>query len=187
METVVVVVHIIVVVALLGTILLQSPEPSIGVSSGAFVKARPPSNPLVRVGTVLAIVFFSTSLFLGILKGRDVSQSSVFVESEESATVPEKTSSSGDETSAPTMLEQLQELQKKTNGGGEAGKSSAPTMLEQLQELQQKTSDGGEAGKSSAPTRTEPSQQLKEDAGKVKKAEKPDGSNSSKATPHDTK
>ena len=69
METVVIVVHLMVVSALVGVVLLQRSEGGgLGIGGGSgFMTARGAANALTRVTAILAVAFFATSLGLSIL------------------------------------------------------------------------------------------------------------------------
>ena len=75
MQQVLIVIHLIVVVALVGTILLQRSDAGalggLGGSSGVsgFLTGRGQANVLTRSTAILAAVFFFTSLSLAILAG----------------------------------------------------------------------------------------------------------------------
>ena len=71
MQTVVIVVHLIVVLAMIGLVLLQKSEGGgLGMGGGGgFLSSRGSSNVLTRSTAILAAVFFATSLVLSILAG----------------------------------------------------------------------------------------------------------------------
>ena len=71
MQTVVIVIHLMVVLALIGFVLLQKSEGGgLGIGSGGgFMTSRGTTNVLTRTTGVLAAVFFVTSLLLSILAG----------------------------------------------------------------------------------------------------------------------
>jgi preprotein translocase subunit SecG len=73
MQTVVIVIHLMVVLALIGFVLLQKSEGGgLGIgSSGGFMTSRGTTNVLTRTTAVLAAVFFATSLVLSIIAGID--------------------------------------------------------------------------------------------------------------------
>jgi preprotein translocase subunit SecG len=73
MQTVIVVVHLMVICALIGVVLLQKSEGGgLGIgSTGGFLSSRGTWNLLTRTTAVLAGVFFATSLLLSILAGWD--------------------------------------------------------------------------------------------------------------------
>jgi preprotein translocase subunit SecG len=69
MENVLIVIHLIVVAALVGTVLLQRSEGGgLGIGGGSgFMTARGAANALTRTTAILAAAFFATSLLLSIL------------------------------------------------------------------------------------------------------------------------
>jgi preprotein translocase subunit SecG len=73
MQTVVVVVHLMIVIAMIGFVLLQKSEGGgLGVgSTGGFLTSRGTANVLTRATAILAALFFLTSLSLSIIAGMD--------------------------------------------------------------------------------------------------------------------
>src|ERR671936_3155316 len=73
MQHVIVVIHLMVVAAMIGVVLLQKSEGGgLGIgSTGGFLSSRGTSNVLTRTTAILAAVFFTTSLVLSILAGWD--------------------------------------------------------------------------------------------------------------------
>jgi preprotein translocase subunit SecG len=73
MQTVLIVIHLMVVTAMIGVVLLQKSEGGgLGIgSTGGFLSSRGTSNVLTRTTAVLALTFFTTSLILSILAGMD--------------------------------------------------------------------------------------------------------------------
>jgi preprotein translocase subunit SecG len=73
MHTVIIVVHLMIVAALIGVVLLQRSEGGgLGVGSpGGFMSSRGTANLLTRTTAFLAIGFFLTSLLLSWLAGLD--------------------------------------------------------------------------------------------------------------------
>ena len=69
METVVIVIHLIVVLALVGVVLLQRSEGGgLGIGGGSgFMTARGAANALTRTTAILAAAFFATSLGLSLI------------------------------------------------------------------------------------------------------------------------
>ncbi|MET3599324.1 preprotein translocase subunit SecG [Martelella mangrovi] len=69
MQTVLIVIHLIIVIALAGVILIQRSEGGgLGIGGGSgFMTARGTANALTRTTAILATLFFVTSLGLGIL------------------------------------------------------------------------------------------------------------------------
>jgi preprotein translocase subunit SecG len=73
MQTVVIVIHLMVVLAMIGLVLLQKSEGGgLGMGGGGgFLSSRGTANVLTRSTAILAAVFFATSLILSILAGID--------------------------------------------------------------------------------------------------------------------
>jgi preprotein translocase subunit SecG len=75
MQTVVIVIHLMVVSAMIGLVLLQKSEGGGlgmgGGGGGGFMTSRGTSNVLTRTTAILAGVFFITSLVLSIIAGMD--------------------------------------------------------------------------------------------------------------------
>jgi preprotein translocase subunit SecG len=71
MQHVVIVIHLMLVLALIGVVLLQRSEGGgLGIgSTGGFMTSRGTANVLTRATAVLAGLFFATSLLLSILAG----------------------------------------------------------------------------------------------------------------------
>ncbi len=79
MQTVVIVVHLMIVATLIATVLLQKSEGGgLGMGGGAgFMSSRGTANLLTRTTSVLAVGFFVTSLFLSWLASYDRKPSSI--------------------------------------------------------------------------------------------------------------
>ena len=75
MQTVVIVVHLMIVLAMIGVVLLQKSEGGGlgmgGGGAGGFLSSRGTANVLTRTTAFLALGFFLTSLLLSILAGYD--------------------------------------------------------------------------------------------------------------------
>jgi preprotein translocase subunit SecG len=86
MQTVVIVVHLMIVATLIATVLLQKSEGGgLGVGGGAgFMSSRGTANLLTRTTAVLAVGFFMTSLFLSWLASYDRKPSSIVIPSSQS-------------------------------------------------------------------------------------------------------
>jgi preprotein translocase subunit SecG len=71
MQQVVIVIHLMLVLALIGVVLLQRSEGGgLGIgSTGGFMSSRGTANVLTRATAILAALFFATSLILSILAG----------------------------------------------------------------------------------------------------------------------
>jgi preprotein translocase subunit SecG len=80
MQTVLIVIHLMVVLAMIGAVLLQKSEGGglgMGGSGGGFLTSRGSANVLTRTTAILALVFFTTSLALSILASVDRKPSSI--------------------------------------------------------------------------------------------------------------
>jgi preprotein translocase subunit SecG len=79
MQTVIIVIHLMLVLAMVGVVLLQKSEGGgLGIgSTGGFMSSRGTANVLTRTTAFLAIGFFITSLVLSILAGQGRKPSSV--------------------------------------------------------------------------------------------------------------
>ena len=74
MQTVIILIHLMIVLAMVGLVLLQKSEGGglgMGGGTGGFLSSRGTSNVLTRTTAILAGLFFVTSLFLSILAGFD--------------------------------------------------------------------------------------------------------------------
>jgi preprotein translocase subunit SecG len=71
MQHVIIVIHLMLVLAMIGAVLLQRSEGGgLGIgSSGGFMTSRGTANVLTRTTAILAGLFFATSLLLSILAG----------------------------------------------------------------------------------------------------------------------
>src|SRR6218665_3410269 len=69
MQTVLIVIHLMIVLALVGVVLIQRSEGGgLGIGGGSgFMSARGTANALTRTTAILAVLFFVTSLGLGIV------------------------------------------------------------------------------------------------------------------------
>jgi preprotein translocase subunit SecG len=86
MQTVVIVIHLMIVATLIATVLLQKSEGGgLGIGGGAgFMSSRGTANLLTRTTAVLAVGFFLTSLFLSWLASYDRKPSSIVVPTSQS-------------------------------------------------------------------------------------------------------
>jgi preprotein translocase subunit SecG len=89
MQTVVIVIHLMIVATLIATVLLQKSEGGgLGIGGGAgFMSSRGTANLLSRTTAVLAAGFFLTSLFLSWLASYDRKPSSIIAPTSQSQPV----------------------------------------------------------------------------------------------------
>jgi preprotein translocase subunit SecG len=116
MQTVLIVVHLIIVLALIGVVLLQRSEGGLGLGGGGggvsgFLTGRGQANALTRATAYLAIAFFATSLALSWLVTNSKAPRSVFDSAVPGAPPGQQAPAPGQ---GPGILEQLQRMQ----GGG---------------------------------------------------------------------
>ena len=73
MQTFIIIIHLIIVSAMIGVVLLQRSEGGgLGIgSTGGFLTSRGTANVLTRTTAILAALFFLTSLVLSILAGME--------------------------------------------------------------------------------------------------------------------
>ncbi len=95
METVIIVIHLLLAIALVITVLLQQSEGgALGIGGGAmgnFMSGRGAANMLTRATSILAVGFFATSILLTILARNTVTAPSLLdsaPEAEKSEPVP---------------------------------------------------------------------------------------------------
>jgi len=79
MQTVVIVIHLMIILVLIGTVLLQKSEGGgLGMGGGAgFMSSRGTANLLTRTTAILAVGFFITSLALSWIAGYDRKPTSI--------------------------------------------------------------------------------------------------------------
>ncbi|AMM84950.1 preprotein translocase subunit SecG [Martelella sp. AD-3] len=119
MQTVLIVIHLIIVVALAGVILIQRSEGGgLGIGGGSgFMTARGTANALTRTTAILATLFFITSLGLGILARYQGNPSDILDRIEQNA-----------ESDGQGILNQLGgSITTETPAAGDAGGSAVPT------------------------------------------------------------
>jgi preprotein translocase subunit SecG len=111
MQTVLIVIHLMVVVALVAVVLLQRSEGgALGVGGGSgFMTGRGQANVLTRATAILATLFFATSLALTILANLNRAPKSVL----EGVTPPASTSAPapGGAPEEGNVLDQLKKIE----------------------------------------------------------------------------
>src|ERR1700739_4946134 len=103
MQTVLILIHLMVVMAMIGTVLLQRSEGGgLGVGqTGGFLSSRGSANVLTRTTAILATAFFASSLALSIVAGLDRKPQSILQNNSET---PTEQPSGQPPTNAPTNL-----------------------------------------------------------------------------------
>ncbi len=114
MQTVLIVVHLIIVLALIGVVLLQRSEGGLGLGGGGsggvagFMTGRGQANALTRATAILAALFFATSLTLAVMSHRSAAPKSIL----DGGAAP----SSGQPGKAPGADNLLENLRQQQNG-----------------------------------------------------------------------
>ncbi len=90
MQHVVIVIHLMLVLALIGVVLLQKSEGGgLGIgSTGGFMTSRGTANVLTRATAILAGLFFATSLLLSIIAGMNRKPTSILQGGRAAPTAP---------------------------------------------------------------------------------------------------
>ncbi len=129
MQTVLIVVHLIIVLALVGVVLLQRSEGGMGLGGGSsgvsgFMTGRGQANALTRTTAILAAAFFTTSLLLSVLASQNRAPRSVL-----DGVAPSAPAAPG-APSAPApggnVLDQLRQMQDQS--GAQPPRPSAPVQ-----------------------------------------------------------
>ncbi|MEA2859592.1 MAG: preprotein translocase subunit SecG [Methylobacteriaceae bacterium] len=126
MQTVLIVVHLMVVIGLIVTVLLQRSEGGAlgiggGGGTGGLFTGRGQANVLTRATAILAAIFFVTSIALTVLASYGRAPKSIF----EGVTPPGPTAPAGQPASGGGVLDQLKQLQQSP-----AGPPAAPAAPE---------------------------------------------------------
>ena len=126
MQTVLIMIHLMIVIALIGFVLLQRSEGG-GLGSGgsgsSFMSSRGTANVLTRTTAFLALAFFATSLILSIVAGIDRKPSSIL-----RGNAPAVPGQSQDAPVAPSGGGLLDTLRGSGAGQGEQAPSGAPQV-----------------------------------------------------------
>jgi preprotein translocase subunit SecG len=118
MQHVIIVIHLMLVLALIGVVLLQRSEGGgLGIgSTGGFMTSRGTANVLTRATAILAGLFFVTSLMLSILAGINRKPTSILQGGQSAPTAP----------AAPTPLGGGGGLLNQLQGGQAPAAPTAP-------------------------------------------------------------
>lgn len=127
MQTVLIVIHLMVVLALIGVVLIQRSEGGgLGIggggggSGGGFFTARGTANVLTRATSILALIFFITSLALTIVAGLGRAPRSILQPATQGQSGPAVPQSGGG-----SILDQIRP-QVPQGGGAPQGAPAAP-------------------------------------------------------------
>jgi preprotein translocase subunit SecG len=126
MQTVLIVVHLLIVIALVGVVLLQRSEGgALGIrGGGGFMTGRGQANALSRATAILGALFFATSLVMSIIAGWSRAPRSIIDNA-----APTSTSQPAGKT-APTapgnLLDQLKKMDNSSSAPAPAPAEPAP-------------------------------------------------------------
>ncbi len=129
MQTVLIVIHIMAIIALVATVLLQRSEGGafLGTGGGGFMTGRGQANALTRATAILAAVFFATSLALTILANITRAPRSILESVPPPATsVPAAPAVPAAQGSLMEQLQKLQQQRQQQQAPGESGAPAAP-------------------------------------------------------------
>ena len=129
MQTVLIVIHLMVVIALVGVVLLQRSEGgALGIGGGGFMTGRGQANVLTRATAILAALFFLTSLSLTLLANWTRAPQSIL----QGVTPPPATSSpAGAPAGKGNLLDQLKKMEKQR----QTEQSNAPPQTPALPQV----------------------------------------------------
>ena len=123
MQNVLIVIHLIIVVALVGVVLLQRSEGGgLGMGSGGggvggFMTGRGQANALTRATAILAALFFLTSIVLAVMANRGRVQRSI-IDGAPTTSAP-ATPGAPSAPNAGGVLDQLRQMQNQSQGGAQ--------------------------------------------------------------------
>lgn len=130
MQTVIIVIHLMVVIALVGVVLLQrSDGGALGIGGGGgFMTGRGQANALTRATAILAGVFFLTSLTLTILANVNRAPKSIFegVQPAGQNSAPAKPGQAPNEQSGGSLLDQLKQLDQQSKQQNQPATPATP-------------------------------------------------------------
>jgi preprotein translocase subunit SecG len=129
METVFIVIHLMIIVAMVALVLLQRSEGgALGIGGGGgFMSSRGQGNVLTRSTAVMAAAFFATSIILSVLSRLDAPPSSILDEVPAAASPSETETAPG---SGQGILDQLEGMSQPAQGpttGAPSDGTAAPT------------------------------------------------------------
>lgn len=135
MQNVLIVIHLIIVIALVGVVLLQRSEGGgLGMGTGGggvggFMTGRGQANALTRATAILAGAFFLTSIALAVLANQGRTQRSI-LDGAPGATAPAAPSGPSAPNAGGGVLDQLRQMQNQS-GGAQPPTPSAPAAPQQ--------------------------------------------------------
>jgi preprotein translocase subunit SecG len=125
MQTVIIIIHLIIVLALIGVVLLQRSEGGLGLGGGGvsgFMTGRGQANALTRATAILAALFFLTSLVLTLMASYGRAPRSILEGVDQRAPAGQEAPAG----QGPNILEQLQRQQGDQPGAAPTPGAPAP-------------------------------------------------------------
>lgn len=125
MQTVLIVVHLMIVIALTAVVLVQRSEGgALGIGGGGLMTGRGQANVLTRATSILATLFFATSLALTIMANYSAEPKSIL----QGVTPPASTGTPAKPAKANgNLLDQLKKMeQQRQQQGAQGGTPQAP-------------------------------------------------------------
>jgi preprotein translocase subunit SecG len=135
MQNVLIIIHLLVVLALVGVVLLQRSEGGgLGLGGGSsgvsgFLTGRGQANALTRATTILAAAFFLTSILLTMLQTYGRKPFSILGGAPAGVTTPapgQPAAAGGAPANGQTVLDQLKQLQNDNASAPAPGQAPAP-------------------------------------------------------------
>ncbi|MCO5093329.1 preprotein translocase subunit SecG [Bosea sp. (in: a-proteobacteria)] len=135
MQHVLIVIHLIIVVALVGVVLLQRSEGGgLGMGSGGgggvggFMTGRGQANALTRATAILAGLFFLTSIILAVMANTGRTQRSILdgAPATSAPAVPGAPAGPSAPNAGGGVLDQLRQMQNQNQGGAQPPTPAAP-------------------------------------------------------------
>jgi preprotein translocase subunit SecG len=135
MQNVLIIIHLLVVLALVGVVLLQRSEGGgLGLGGGSsgvsgFLTGRGQANALTRATTILAAAFFLTSILLTMLQTYGRKPVSILDGAPAGVTTPapgQPAAAGGAPANGQTVLDQLKQLQNNNASAPAPGQAPAP-------------------------------------------------------------
>jgi preprotein translocase subunit SecG len=131
MQTVLIVIHLLIVIALVAVVLLQRSEGgALGIGGGGgFMTGRGQANALSRATAILGALFFATSLIMSIIAGWSRAPRSIIDAAPSSTSAP-----AGKTAPAGNLLDQLKQMQDQKGAAPPAPAEPAPAAPAPAQE-----------------------------------------------------
>jgi preprotein translocase subunit SecG len=132
MQAVLIVIHLMVVIALVGVVLLQRSEGgALGIGGGnGFMTGRGQANVLTRATAILAAIFFATSLALSVWANWTRGPKSILPTTPTTTSAPAKPGTAPSKGDLLDQLKKLEQQRQQQSGAGAPPPSPAPTMPE---------------------------------------------------------